>query len=134
MKVKNVALLFLAVMWISTLALAGQDNSGILKAGKEGKFTLDEKTQVGDVTLQSGTPYVIQHRVIDGVHYVRFQAAFTGSDEKVQLSPTDIGVMKCTVEPLSKKADETRIFTEKRSDGLHITRVEVAGENVAHVF
>jgi hypothetical protein len=134
MKTKNVALLFVAFMWIGTLALAGQDTSRILKAGKEGKFTLDEKTQVGDVTLQSGTPYVIQHRVIDGVHYVRFQEAFTGNTETVQLKPTDLGVMKCTVEPLSKKAGETRIFTEKRSDGLHITKVEVAGEDVAHVF
>jgi len=133
MKVKYFALLFLAVMWVGTLAQAG-DKSGILKAGKEGKFTLDQQAQVGGITLQQGTPYVIQHTVVDGVHYVRFEEAFTGNDERTHLSPTDMGVIKCRVEPLSEKATETRIFTEKQSDGLHITRVEVAGENVVHIF
>jgi hypothetical protein len=134
MKLKNIALLFLAVTWMATLALAGQDKTDVLKAGKEGKFTLSQQAQVAGITLQPGTPYVIQHQVIDGVHYVRFEAGFTGNNETVRLSPTDVGVIKCTVEPLSQKAQETRIFTEKRSDGLHITRVEVAGEDVALIF
>lgn len=134
MKVKNVALVFLAVTWMATLAFAGEGKTDVLKAGKEGKFTLNQESQVGGITLQAGTPYVIQHQVIDGVHYVRFEAGFTSNNETVRLSPTDVGVIKCTVEPLSEKAKETRIFSEKRADGRHITRVEVAGEDVAHVF
>ena len=134
MKVRNVAVLFFAVTWMAALAFAGQDKTNVLKTGKEGKFTLQEQAQAGNITLQPGTPYVIQHRVIDNVHYVRFAAGFTGSNETMNFAPSDIGVIKCTVEPLNKKANETRIFTEKRPDGLHITKVEVAGENVAHIF
>lgn len=131
MKVKHVALL-LAIMWIGTLALAGQDPSGMVKTGKESKFTLDQQVQAASVTLHPGRPYLVQHKVVGNDHFLRFVDASTSGVENIQWGPTDVGVIKCRVEPLGKTATETEIFTEKQADGLHITRVEIAGESDAH--
>jgi hypothetical protein len=42
--------------------------------------------------------------------------------------------MKCRIEPLSKTASETRIYTSSEGGVNRVTKVVVGGENVAHLF
>ncbi len=44
------------------------------------------------------------------------------------------GEAKCKLEPLGKKATQTKVYSTKEDGTYRVTRVEVAGENVAHLF
>ena len=44
------------------------------------------------------------------------------------------GETKCKIEPLSKKVSQTTVYTVDEGAFNRLTKVEVGGENVAHVF
>ena len=44
------------------------------------------------------------------------------------------GETKCRIEELSKKVSQTTVYTTDEGNGAKVTKVEVAGENVAHLF
>ena len=52
----------------------------------------------------------------------------------MQMGPTTTKEIKCTVEPLSQKVKQTAVYIDNASGTRRVTRIEVAGENVAHVF
>lgn len=136
MKTRHIALLFLAALCIGSFAQTSEPQSEVLTAGKEGNFNLPEQAKAGGQVLEPGS-YIVQHRVIGNDHYIRLrkiEKTPTVGESYPQFEPTDAGVIKCTVEPLGRKVEKTRIFTEQRADGLHITKVEIAGENDMHIF
>lgn len=139
---KNSLLLTLALMAAALLlntAIALAANEQVVKIGKKGDVTFNEPTQVGDVTLPAGH-YVFQHRVSGDEHFVNFVGAkemhHGGSSmtTTMQMGPTAGQEIKCTVEPLNQKVKQTLIFSDNSSGARKITRIEVAGENVAHLF
>ena len=96
-----------------------------IKVGKTGTVSFSQPTKVGEVLLPPGS-YRFVHRT-------------GGEDHLVQFSPTthaghDFKEVKCQLEPLPKKASQTAITTTDEGGSRRITRIEVAGENVAHVF
>ena len=98
-----------------------------IKVGKTGAMRLDQETRIGEIVLPPGE-YRFVHRVEGGDHYVHFsKAKRTGHD----VHP---GEVRCQLEALSKKASQTAITTMDEGGTRRITRIEVAGENVAHVF
>ena len=121
------------------IAFAFAANEQVIKVGKKGDVTFNEPTQVGDITLPPGH-YVFQHRVSGDDHFVNFVGAkemhHTGSSMTMpmQTGPTTHKEIKCTVEPLNQKVKQTAIHSDNSSGMRKVTRIEVAGENVAHVF
>ena len=127
-----------AAMLLLNIAVAFAANEQVVKVGKKGEVTFDQPTQVGDVTLPPGH-YVFQHRVSGGDHFVNFVGAkemhHAGSamTTPMQVGSTTTKEIKCTVEPLNQKVRQTAVTIN--TEGVHrVTRIEVAGENVAHVF
>lgn len=132
MRKMHLLFVLIALVAVATLAVA-QDQ--VMKAGKKGDIVLSQETKVGDVVLKPGH-YQIQHRVSGSDHFVRF-IAFKGHTTMMSpnpATPTDVGEIKCSVEPLAKKAAYTAVHVTDEGGAKKITRVEVRGENVAHVF
>jgi hypothetical protein len=107
-----------------------------LKVGKNGEMTFDTETKVGDITLKPGR-YRFQHRVEGEDHFVHF----TQWTAQNPYRPGETGAPKahpgevhCRIEPLAKKAAQTKVSLQKEDSAYRLVRVEVAGENVAHLF
>ena len=107
-----------------------------MKIGKNAEVTFSSETKVGDITLPPGR-YRLQHRVEGSEHFIHF-IALSRSNPYFRSGSTVIkghpGEVKCRVEPLAKAVSQTAIFTEQESGVSRITRVEIPGENVAHLF
>ena len=139
---KNPFFLTLAVLTavlLLNVAFAFAANDQVVKVGKKGDVTFSEPTQVGDVTLPAGH-YVFQHRVSGDDHFIKFVGAkemeHSGSSMTMpmQTGPTTSEDIKCAVEPLNQKVKQTAVTINTEGGVRRITRIEVAGENVAHVF
>ena len=128
-----------AAIVMSGITIAAAAEQQVIKVGKKGDIVSQEPTQVGDITLPAGN-YVVQHRVSGEDHFIKFvgakemQHAGTSMTTTMQMGPTTSKEMKCTVEPLNKKVKQTGVFIDNSSGMRKVTRIEVAGENVAHVF
>lgn len=137
----------LAVIFASVAALLiltsgfvkAQEKEQVFKVGKKGDLHLSEPTAVGDVILKPGH-YQLQHRVENGEHYVDFtELKHVGQRQEHYansgvISAAHPGGAKCKLEPLAKKTDETKIYIDTSSAQRRITRIEIGGENVAHLF
>lgn len=121
-------------------ALGQPDQHGrALEVGKTGLVTIPTETRVGkELTLGRGR-YLLEHRMKDSIHYVEFTLVSTPyRTEKRKRG----GEVACRVEPLDAKASRTVIFTvaesfvddQTRVFFDRITRIEIRGESVAHLF
>ncbi len=128
--------LLAAAAWISTgtpaLAAHGHDE---LKVGKTGDITFRTETKVGDLTLEPGR-YKFQHRVEGENHFVHFTEwskpySYYETAGGPKAHP---GEVKCKLEPLAKKVSGTKVYTTADGGARRVTRIEVGGENVAHIF
>jgi hypothetical protein len=117
--------------WIPTME-AAQGREQRIIVGKTGVVTFTSVTNVGSLTLQPGR-YLLQHRVDrsgeHAVHFVMFGPMFKGG-----VSPSQRFEQKCKLEPLQNKATRTRVFLIEEDGGKRVTRIDIKGENVAHVF
>lgn len=116
------------------MEMQGKDQ--VIKIGKKGDIVFSKETQVGDVTLKAGH-YQFQHREADGQHFVKFtelQMPQGKHQSGTLLGAKEAAEIKCTVEPLSKKVTQTSLIIDTAGGVNRITRIEVAGENVAHIL
>jgi hypothetical protein len=123
-----------SLIFISVAAAADQQ---VIKVGKKGEVMFDQETKVGDITLKPGH-YQMQHRVEGSEHLVHF-TEFKGMHHQFQSwsGPSGLahpGEVKCSLELLQAKASQTRVTLDTANSERRITRIEIAGENVAHVF
>ena len=140
MKINRIWLLALAVLAgmvvLNTIPAVAANHEQTVKVGKRGDFTLTTETMVGNMILKPGK-YIIQHRVEGEDHFVHFTQV-TGHDVYgthgggVPKAPP--GEVKCKLEPLSKKAEYTTLSIDSEGGMNRLTKVEIAGENVAHLF
>lgn len=132
-------LLSLAVMVAATVVLsvtvaAAADQ--VIKVGKKGEMKFDQETQVGDLTLKPGH-YQVQHRVDGSDHMIHFTELKGGHNPYYPSGPTGTahpGEVKCRLEPMNAKASQTAVTMSTEGGARRITRIEIRGENVAHVF
>lgn len=127
MKSNRIWLLLIAVvvgmLLLNTGPFTAAEHEHTLKVGKKGDVTFTKETMVGDLTLKPGA-YIFQHRVEGDDHFV----SFTTPGGK------NLGEVKCKVEPLSNKVEGTTLYSHTEGGMNRLTKVEVAGENVAHLF
>ena len=116
--------------------------------GQKGDVTFTKETRIADITLKPGR-YFIEHRVEETLqprrvmtHYVHFTEVTPAEHLKRQAARDAVGEyavahpgeIECEVQALPKKASKTTIFTTTENGIPRITRIEIAGENMAHVF
>jgi hypothetical protein len=131
---RKMQLLLVLITLIAAVTLAAAQDQ-IIKAGEKADIQLNQETKVGDVVLKPGH-YQIQHRVSGSDHFVQF-VAFKGHSTITSSNPAsvvDAGEIKCSVEPLTKKSQQTTVHMTDEAGVRRITRVEIRGDNVAHVF
>ena len=119
------------------VSVASAADEQVIKVGKKGEMMFSQDTQVGDLTLKAGH-YQMQHRVDGSDHMIHFtelkgvhrnpyyESGATGTAHP--------GEVKCRLEPMNAKASETRVTLSTEGGVRRITRIEIQGENVAHVF
>jgi hypothetical protein len=138
---RKLCLLFsIAAMVTGTLLLsvtvASAADQQIIKVGKKGEIMFSAETQVGDLTLKPGR-YQMQHRVEGSDHMIHFTELTGGDNPYNPGGPTGAahpGEMKCRLEPMSVKAKRTAVFVDTEGGVRRIIRIEIGGENVAHLF
>jgi hypothetical protein len=140
---RSVALSFLLLQLWNGIVINGQTTQQPVKVGKRDDITITSVTKVGNITLQPGH-YILQHRVSHGKHAVYFVKFIPyGGGRPVKGRPyyptgsegtSQAGDQECKLEPLPTKAKHTHVFFVDDYGAQRITRIEIKGENVAHVF
>ena len=115
-------------------AAIAAEHEHALKVGKTGEVTFDKETKVGDLAFKPGR-YKFQHRVEGSEHFVHFTEWTKSYPSRSSGTPkAHPGEVKCRIEPLSKKVSQTTVYTVDEGTVTRLTKVEVGGENVAHIF
>lgn len=133
----SIAVAAAALFYIGAAAIAAEPEHA-MKVGKTGEVIFDKETKVGDLTLKSGR-YHLQHRVEGSDHFVHF-TEWTKPNPAYPSQPTSgqlkahPGETKCKLEMLDKKASQTQVFLQAEGPTQRVVKVEVRGENVAHLF
>lgn len=137
------------LLGVGALTAAQQEHkTKELAIGPTGEVTLTTETRIADITLKPGR-YYIDHRVegtlqprrVSG-HYVHFTEMTAQEHQKRQGARNAIGEytvahpgeIQCVLEALTKKAAKTTVFAATENGVNRITRIEITGEDVAHVF
>lgn len=116
-------------------ALRAAEHEHSLRVGKTGQTEFSQTTKVGELTFVPGK-YKFQHRVAGSEHFIHFTqmtqgGGYSGASSTEKAHP---GEVQCQIEPVDKKITQTRLLFRKEGDAMRLVRVEVAGENVAHVL
>jgi hypothetical protein len=125
-QLRTLAVVLAALVLVLSAGSAIAANQNEVKASKKAEIVLSNPARVGDVVLPAGH-YVFQHVVSAGQHF----ATFVGPAGTASTTSKEI---KCTNEVLSRKATRTSVEVENVGGIDKITRIEIAGENVAHIF
>lgn len=129
-------LLSAGLVFAATLFSAAAHDVEILKAGKEGRISLDSTVLAGDSTLRPGN-YTVQHRAEGGRHFVRFtRIGWRKSPAQKLVRRTAVieAEVPCHVEALPQIPDATAFYLKTQDGTAHLTRIEVRGETIAHLF
>jgi hypothetical protein len=142
------ALLVLAVGAFSLPASAQDGQRQQAKAGQKGKaaedFTIGKKGEVhfntqvkaGGVVLKPGM-YQVQHTVEGSEHVVIFKEVDMQAGYRMGNTPVgkEVARIKCKVEPVTKKVNNTKITLRTNAAGeKEIAEVQVAGEAFKHLM
>ncbi len=100
-----------------------------IKVGNWGRLTLTNETKVGNLTLPPGR-YLFEHRSKGADHYARFSRITWAVTSHYRV----VGEVKCQIEPLPAKVKRTNVQVTHEDGVDRVTRIEVRGENVAHLF
>lgn len=117
-------------------AAAPEKAEQALKVGKKMDVEFRVETLVGDMRFQPGR-YQLQHRVEGADHFVHFTEVTKGygpSGAGGGATKAHPGEVKCRIETLDKKASRTTVYRVMEGATERVTKVVIAGENVAHLF
>jgi hypothetical protein len=131
----GLAVVVAGLLLVSVTVAAAADQQ-VIKVGKKGEVMLSEETLVGDLNLKAGH-YQMQHRVEGSQHMIHFTELKGMHNPSRPGGPTGEahpGEVKCRLEPMNAKASQTAVTMTTEGGLRRITRIEIAGENVAHVF
>jgi hypothetical protein len=132
----SMAVMVTGMLLLSITAASAADEQAV-KVGKKGEMMFGQDTRVGDLTLKAGH-YQMQHRVDGSDHMIHFtELKGVHRDPYYESGATGTahpGEVKCRLEPMSVKAKQTAVSMSTEGGVRRITRIEIKGENVAHVF
>jgi len=130
-------LLALLILQLGVVGFA-RASTNQTKVGKTDDITLSSITKVGNLTLQPGH-YILQHKgnlTTHAMHFVSFTPYSGGGKAHTYYGSarTRVGEVECKLEPLDAKIKKTQVFFAEETGVKRISRVEIKGENVAHLF
>ncbi|MCI0391034.1 MAG: hypothetical protein MOB07_19995 [Acidobacteria bacterium] len=146
--IATLALLALAVGAFSLPALAQNNQGQQAKAIQKGKpaedFTIGKKGEVhfniqvkaGGIVLKPGM-YQVQHTVEGSEHVVIFKEMSMPAGYKMGNTPVgkEVARIKCRVEPVTKKVNNTKITLRTDAAGeKEIAEVQIGGEAFKHLM
>jgi|SRR5581483_560060 len=130
--------LMLAVIAVGILAARGfASEADKLFPGKvesKAEIRLSSKTRFSGFTLPPGR-YVLEHRIDGSEHTMTFIQVRAGNT--LRSAPTHKVVpvrVRCSLEPLPGKVKKTAFYSVAEGDANRAVRLEIKGENVAHIF
>ncbi len=123
-----------AIAFVGLLTLLGTPTVAAahghkIKVGNWGYLTFNKETRVGNLTLPPGR-YLFQFRTKGANHFARFSRITWAVTSHYRV----VGEVKCRLEPLSAKVKRTNVQLVHEDGVDRVTRIEVRGENVAHLF
>ena len=125
--------LSLLVVWVLTLlGVVKVNGDPAARPGKKGQVTFHSDVRVSDLALKAGQ-YTVQRRPDDSGWVVRFMER-TGPTGLFTRTTLDRGETRCQVEALPAKARSTTVYLREEGEGLRVTRIEIAGENIGNLF
>jgi len=119
------ALLFTGFAWAK-----GKDAT---RVGKTATISFAHETQVGDVMFKPGD-YIVRHRAIGANLFMVFQRT---EEDPYDGTYEDVGGpqrVACRMEPLNAKVSDTTAAFEPEGKIDKLTKIEIGGENVEHLF
>ena len=123
-------------LYSGTMSIAAEHEHAV-KVVKTGEVTFEKETKIGDLTLKPGR-YKFDHRAVGAAHFVHFtewSKRPTGTTLLPNGEPkAHPGEVPCKIEPLGKKISQTTIYATAEGNSERITKVEIDGENVTHLF
>lgn len=144
----SIAVIAVLILAASALNAQHEHKATKLSVGQKGEVTFTAPTRVADITLKPGR-YYLDHRVEGttqprrvAAHYIHFTEVTPEEHQKREGARKALGEnavahpgeIECELEALDKKAAKTTVFTVEEDGMRRIKRIEIAGENVAHVF
>ena len=135
MKTKLMYVSFLTIIvWMWSYSLPAVAAEQTMEMGKKGEVSLSSETKIGDLTLPAGR-YRVGHRVDGSNHFIHFENLTSGNPRFRTLTVKGHpGEVPCTVESVGRKISQTALYTTQENGVARISKVEIAGENVAHLF
>lgn len=128
--------LIVAAIVILSVTIAAAADQQVVKVGKKGDIIFTQETMVGDLTLKPGH-YQILHRA-EGedhlFHFVELKGHNPYQGWQSYRWESHAGEVKCRIEAMDAKASETKVMVDTEGGTRRVTRIEIRGENVAHLF
>lgn len=124
---------FAVLALIAPLAFA----EDAVAVGKKGTVEFTGETRVGSTVLKPGH-YQLQHRLIDGQHYLVVRAQSTarvpGGSHYAGATGDEVARVPCRVVSTDKKQAATALHLSKNADGSQtLTQIKIRGEKGGHV-
>ena len=107
-----------------------------VRVGKTATITFAHETQVDNVMLKPGD-YTVKHRVVGGDQYMVFQRVEAADPEYDLDGGGSIGKpiqVQCRMEPLGAKVSDTTASFDREGNIDKLTKIDIGGENVEHLF
>ena len=136
MRKNPVRLLVLATMTCAMFSLASTVQAADdypMKSGKMAEISLSSRTRAGNLVLPAGT-YRIQHQVKGSNHFIDFTGLARSDHSNPGILTGYSGKAECRFDPLPDKVKRTAVGTTEENGVRRVTRIEIAGESVAHLF
>ncbi len=128
----------LIIMAFVVLGAIGAEQLQCVKANDEGELVVERQAMLADATLRPGI-YLVHSEVVAGKHYVHFveksKRYEVHAEEAMEQVPlTGMGEANCATEQLTGKAAVTAIYLSEGPAGVRIKKVEIKGEDHAHML
>lgn len=124
----------------SFAAAAGLDSHSAVKVGKSATVQILNTTMIGGLTLQPGT-YSLNFKTENDQHYMDVVMTGKGTGAWAESSAygrvatyVPVGEVKCRLEQTTGKNQQTALYTTSSGGMRSVTKLEVRGETVAHLF
>ncbi len=130
----RIAFLMTAALAAMLLLLAGGPALGAggdEKASRKARITFTSEVRAGDLLLLPGD-YTVQCREEGSGRVMHFKR--DGRAKTSKSGAVAEGVVPCRVEALPGKASRTALRLQTDGEVPRVTRIEVAGEDVAHLL
>lgn len=126
-------MIVISVLLSAALASAADDLADG-KVRSKAEIWLPVRTRFSGFALPAGQ-YLLQHRIDGSNHLMAFVQLRVGDSLSAPSMHKVMPVMvRCRLEQLARKASQTAFYSVAEGDANRAIKVEIKGENVAHVF